>query len=73
MTRAQAHQVYLKEYKDWGEYVRIAKIEPQGAAQTDCMPPTNFRHRRIVLAVIAGADHLSPLPLPPRIRAFHPP
>jgi tripartite-type tricarboxylate transporter receptor subunit TctC len=30
MTRAQAHEVYLKEYKDWGEYVRIAKIEPQG-------------------------------------------
>jgi tripartite-type tricarboxylate transporter receptor subunit TctC len=30
MTRAQAHQAYLKEYKDWGEYVRIAKIEPQG-------------------------------------------
>jgi tripartite-type tricarboxylate transporter receptor subunit TctC len=30
MTRAQAHQVYLKEYQDWGEYVRIAKIEPQG-------------------------------------------
>jgi tripartite-type tricarboxylate transporter receptor subunit TctC len=30
MTRAQAHEAYLKEYKDWGEYVRIAKIEPQG-------------------------------------------
>jgi tripartite-type tricarboxylate transporter receptor subunit TctC len=30
MTRAEAHQVYLKEYKDWAEYVRIAKIEPQG-------------------------------------------
>jgi tripartite-type tricarboxylate transporter receptor subunit TctC len=30
MSRAQAHQIYLKEYKDWGEYVRIAKIEPQG-------------------------------------------
>ena len=30
MTRAQAHEAYLKEYRDWGEYVRIAKIEPQG-------------------------------------------
>jgi tripartite-type tricarboxylate transporter receptor subunit TctC len=25
-----AHNFYLKEIKDWGEYVRIAKIEPQG-------------------------------------------
>jgi tripartite-type tricarboxylate transporter receptor subunit TctC len=26
----QARNIYLKEYKDWGEYVRIANIEPQG-------------------------------------------
>jgi tripartite-type tricarboxylate transporter receptor subunit TctC len=25
-----AREFYLKEYKDWGEYIRIAKIEPQG-------------------------------------------
>jgi tripartite-type tricarboxylate transporter receptor subunit TctC len=29
-TRSQAQEIYLKEYKDWGNYVRIAKIEPQG-------------------------------------------
>ena len=29
-TRAEAHQAYLKEYKNWGDYVRIANIEPQG-------------------------------------------
>ena len=29
MSQADAHNVYLKEYKNWGEYVRIAKIEPQ--------------------------------------------
>jgi tripartite-type tricarboxylate transporter receptor subunit TctC len=29
-TRAQAHQAYLKEYRNWGDYVRIANIEPQG-------------------------------------------
>lgn len=30
MTRAEAHQAYLGEYKNWAEYVRIANIEPQG-------------------------------------------
>jgi tripartite-type tricarboxylate transporter receptor subunit TctC len=25
-----ARKIYLKEYKDWGEYVKIAGIEPQG-------------------------------------------
>ena len=29
-TLDEARAIYLKEYKDWGEYVRIAKIEPQG-------------------------------------------
>ena len=29
-TPAEGHAYYLKEYKDWGEYVRIAQIEPQG-------------------------------------------
>jgi tripartite-type tricarboxylate transporter receptor subunit TctC len=29
-TRAEAHEAYLREYKNWGEYVRIANIEPQG-------------------------------------------
>jgi tripartite-type tricarboxylate transporter receptor subunit TctC len=29
-TPEQGHQFYLKEYKDWGEYVRVARIEPQG-------------------------------------------
>jgi len=29
-TPEEARAYYLKEYKDWGEYVRIAKIEPQG-------------------------------------------
>lgn len=29
-TLDEARSIYLKEYKDWGEYVRIAKIEPQG-------------------------------------------
>jgi len=29
-TRVEAHQAYLKEYKNWGDYVRIANIEPQG-------------------------------------------
>jgi tripartite-type tricarboxylate transporter receptor subunit TctC len=29
-TPAEGHAFYLKEYKDWGEYVRVAKIEPQG-------------------------------------------
>jgi tripartite-type tricarboxylate transporter receptor subunit TctC len=27
---AAARDIYLKEYKDWGNYVRLAKIEPQG-------------------------------------------
>jgi len=29
-TPEAATAFYLKEYRDWGEYVRIAKIEPQG-------------------------------------------
>jgi tripartite-type tricarboxylate transporter receptor subunit TctC len=29
-TPDQARAIYLKEYKDWGEYVKIANIEPQG-------------------------------------------
>lgn len=29
-TRAEAHQAYLKEHKNWADYVRIANIEPQG-------------------------------------------
>ena len=29
-TPAEGQAVYLKEYKDWGEYVKIANIEPQG-------------------------------------------
>jgi tripartite-type tricarboxylate transporter receptor subunit TctC len=29
-TRDDATAFYLKEYKDWGEYVKIANIEPQG-------------------------------------------
>jgi tripartite-type tricarboxylate transporter receptor subunit TctC len=29
-TPAEGHAFYLKEFKDWGEYVRVAKIEPQG-------------------------------------------
>jgi tripartite-type tricarboxylate transporter receptor subunit TctC len=29
-TPEEGKAFYLKEYKDWGEYVRIAKIEPQG-------------------------------------------
>ena len=29
-TLEEARGIYLKEYKDWGDYVRIAKIEPQG-------------------------------------------
>ena len=29
-TLEQAREIYLKEYKDWGDYVQIAKIEPQG-------------------------------------------
>ena len=29
-TLDEARAIYLKEYKDWGEYVRVAKIEPQG-------------------------------------------
>lgn len=29
-TREEAHQAYLKEYKNWADYVRIANIEPQG-------------------------------------------
>jgi len=29
-TPAEGKKFYLKEYKDWGEYVRIANIEPQG-------------------------------------------
>lgn len=30
MSQPDAQKFYLKEYKDWGDYVRIAKIEPQG-------------------------------------------
>ncbi len=30
MSQADAQKFYLREYKDWGDYVRIAKIEPQG-------------------------------------------
>ena len=29
-TPAEGQAVYLKEYKDWGEYVKLANIEPQG-------------------------------------------
>jgi len=29
-TPAEGQAVYLKEYKDWGEYVKLAKIEQQG-------------------------------------------
>jgi tripartite-type tricarboxylate transporter receptor subunit TctC len=29
-TPEAGHAFYLKEYKDWGEYIRVAKIEPQG-------------------------------------------
>ena len=29
-TRAEAHQAYLKEYRNWADYVRIANLEPQG-------------------------------------------
>ena len=29
-TLDEARDIYLREYKDWGEYVRIANIEPQG-------------------------------------------
>ncbi len=29
-TPAEGHAYYLKEYKDWGDYIRIANIEPQG-------------------------------------------
>jgi tripartite-type tricarboxylate transporter receptor subunit TctC len=29
-TLDQAREIYLKEIKDWGDYVRIANIEPQG-------------------------------------------
>ncbi|MDF2117671.1 tripartite tricarboxylate transporter substrate binding protein [Roseiarcaceae bacterium H3SJ34-1] len=30
MSQADAQKFYLREYKDWGDYVRLAKIEPQG-------------------------------------------
>ena len=26
----QARDIYLKEYRNWGDYVKVAKIEPQG-------------------------------------------
>jgi tripartite-type tricarboxylate transporter receptor subunit TctC len=29
-TPAEGQAFYLKEYKDWGDYVRVANIEPQG-------------------------------------------
>ena len=29
-TREQARAAYLKDYKDWADYVKLAKIEPQG-------------------------------------------
>ncbi len=29
-TRDEARAAYLKDYKDWADYVRLAKIEPQG-------------------------------------------
>jgi tripartite-type tricarboxylate transporter receptor subunit TctC len=29
-TPAEGQAYYLKEYKDWGDYIRIANIEPQG-------------------------------------------
>ncbi|MGZ5805213.1 MAG: Bug family tripartite tricarboxylate transporter substrate binding protein [Xanthobacteraceae bacterium] len=29
-TLEEARAIYLKEYEDWGRYVKIAKIEPQG-------------------------------------------
>lgn len=29
-TLEDAREIYLKEYKDWGGYVKVAKIEPQG-------------------------------------------
>ena len=29
-TREEARAAFLKDYKDWAEYVKIAKIEPQG-------------------------------------------
>jgi tripartite-type tricarboxylate transporter receptor subunit TctC len=30
MSQTEAQKVYLREYMNWGDYVRIAKIEPQG-------------------------------------------
>jgi len=30
MSQADAQKFYLREYKAWGDYVRIANIEPQG-------------------------------------------
>jgi tripartite-type tricarboxylate transporter receptor subunit TctC len=29
-TLEQARDIYLKEYRNWGDYVKVAKIEPQG-------------------------------------------
>ena len=29
-TAQEGRAAYLKEFKDWAEYVKIAKIEPQG-------------------------------------------
>jgi hypothetical protein len=29
-TPDEAHAFFLQQIKDWGEYVRIANIEPQG-------------------------------------------
>lgn len=29
-TREQARAAYIQDYKDWADYVRLAKIEPQG-------------------------------------------
>jgi hypothetical protein len=29
-SREEARVAYLKDYKDWADYVKLAKIEPQG-------------------------------------------
>jgi len=30
ISQSAAREIYLKEYRDWADYIRIAKIEPQG-------------------------------------------